>query len=424
MSLTPTRNRVGLLKNETTYGVDPTPVAANAMLFMNSQIVPMSDKLERPIDRPYYGNNPFVMVGKRVEFTAECDLLGAVSALGVAAPLGPLYQTCGLAESLITVALTTPTAPTAATSTTGGSLAAGTQSYRVAAFNANGSTLASTAVTQATTGSTSTVTLTLGAAVPGAAGYSIFGRVGGSELWMADVPANATTWTDNGSITPAGALPTVNTTVGAAYTPISSSFTSSTLYFYEGGILFKMTGVRGYFDWDFAIKNYAKAKVKLTGILTIPTDQSFPAGIDWTPFQNPQALQTLSWQVSVNGISVNALSLSVTCGAQVVIHEGSNTREVYYSDRKPTGVLKVMKDLTLAAWNPWQMADDMGQGKIGPAIIRNTVSGIAGKNVNNRLRAQLEYPKPVDDGGIVAYEIPFVLIPSSAGNDEFSFGYN
>lgn len=102
------------------------------------------------------------------------------------------------------------------TATTGGTLAAGTYSYRVVAVNANGKTLPSTATTIATAGSTSTVTVNWTApAVPTGVspitGYEIYGRVAGSELKLASVGL-VLTWTDTGALTPAGALPTSNTT--------------------------------------------------------------------------------------------------------------------------------------------------------------------------------------------------------------------
>lgn len=120
-------------------------------------------------------------------------------------------ETLASAEtSLATALLATPVNAAFSTATTGGTLAAGTYSYRVAAKNSFGRTLASTATTQATTGATSTVTVNWGA-VTGATGYDVFGRVGGSELLIASVGA-VTTYTDDGSVTPAGALPASNTT--------------------------------------------------------------------------------------------------------------------------------------------------------------------------------------------------------------------
>lgn len=119
--------------------------------------------------------------------------------------------------TILYASLATPVNAAFSTATTGGTLAAGTYSYRVSAlYGSGGETLASTATTQATTGATSTVTVNWGA-VAGATGYKVYGRVGGSELLLATVGA-VTTWTDTGANTPAGALPAANTTGAVAAT--------------------------------------------------------------------------------------------------------------------------------------------------------------------------------------------------------------
>ncbi|MEY2160409.1 MULTISPECIES: hypothetical protein [unclassified Rhodanobacter] len=112
--------------------------------------------------------------------------------------------------------LPTPTLAAFTTATAGGTLAAGTYSYRVAAKNANGTTLASAAATIATTGTTSTVTVNWNAVVAptGASpvtGYDIYGRTAGGELLLASVGL-VTTYTDTGAAATSGALPTANTT--------------------------------------------------------------------------------------------------------------------------------------------------------------------------------------------------------------------
>lgn len=176
---------------------------------------------------------------------------------------------------VIAAALAAPVLNAPTTATTGGTLAAGTYYYKITATNAVGETIGSNEVSQVTTGTTSTVDLTWGAvtgatgykiyratttggqstspalvasvgavtsytdtgtavsagavpatnttatstntvtvnwgAVTGATGYKVYGRVGGSELLIATVGA-VTTYTDTGSVTPAGALPTANTT--------------------------------------------------------------------------------------------------------------------------------------------------------------------------------------------------------------------
>lgn len=107
-----------------------------------------------------------------------------------------------------------PGAPSMSTSTTGGTLAAATYSYRVSAVIKGIETQASTAATQVTTGSTSTVTVDFTAtAVANATSHKVYGRTGGSELLMATVTMPTTTFIDTGSVTPSGALPAASTNV-------------------------------------------------------------------------------------------------------------------------------------------------------------------------------------------------------------------
>jgi len=93
-----------------------------------------------------------------------------------------------------------------------------TRGYRVSAINGNGETLASATVTTSTSNATLTTTnynLITWSAVAGATGYKIYGRTSGSELYMATVDVPTLYYADTGTVvTPAGALPTTNTTGG------------------------------------------------------------------------------------------------------------------------------------------------------------------------------------------------------------------
>ena len=120
-----------------------------------------------------------------------------------------------------------------------GTLTTGTYYYRVSATNWRGETLACTEVSHAITGPAG-VKLDWDA-IAGASSYKIYGRSTGAELLMATVVTPTITFTDDGSITPSGALPAADSTrmiaathyydvelqwsAGATiYTPISSTF--------------------------------------------------------------------------------------------------------------------------------------------------------------------------------------------------------
>jgi hypothetical protein len=301
-------DRVGLLAIETTYGVAATIAAANALLLMNSSVEPAADKLERAVDRPYFGGDPFVLVGKRITFRAEIDLIGA-AAPGTAAPLSALLRICSHSETL--------------------------------------------------TPSTS-----------------------------------------------------------AVYAPISTGVASGTFDFYWAGIRFRMLGVRGSIDMTFNIREYAKASVQLTGLLVIPQDGEAPSGINWSAFQTPPAIETETWNCQVGGTAVHARQLSLNANATIPLIETSESRQVMVTDRKPAGSLQVVKNDLLSVWNPWALAEAQSV-----VTITNTITRAAGLNVAVPIRAQLEYPRPIDIEGVAGFEIPFTAVPSGAGGDEYSITY-
>ena len=98
-----------------------------------------------------------------------------------------------------------------------GGLNAGTYYYRVSAINNNGETLALAEFNSGACGAgagLNKVTVTWDA-VSGATGYKVYGRANGAELYMATVSAPNLIYSDTNAIaTPAGALPSANTTGG------------------------------------------------------------------------------------------------------------------------------------------------------------------------------------------------------------------
>lgn len=124
-----------------------------------------------------------------------------------------------------TAALANPGPPTLATATTGGTLAAATHSYRIVRTNALGFTLPSTAVTQVTTGTTSTVTVTFPATVAGQTGWKVYANRGsGVEKLVATVGLVAT-WLDTGAVSAYGRLPDDNGTASCGLRVYGYNFT-------------------------------------------------------------------------------------------------------------------------------------------------------------------------------------------------------
>lgn len=116
--------------------------------------------------------------------------------------------------------LVNPTATTTATATTGGTIPASTTYYYVVtATNANGETMASNEVSQATGSGTATNTITVNwNKVPNAYGYKVYrGTATGAENTLIGTITNGNTLTfvDTGAAGSAASLPVSNTATGA-----------------------------------------------------------------------------------------------------------------------------------------------------------------------------------------------------------------
>lgn len=112
MGLRSSTDRAAFINMEVTYGTAPTMAAANAFLLMDSEITPAADKLERNVDQPFYGGNPFVLVGKKITLTGTIDVLGAAAGGSTTpAPLGKVYRACGHSEATQAAVVGPPAVP-------------------------------------------------------------------------------------------------------------------------------------------------------------------------------------------------------------------------------------------------------------------------------------------------------------------------
>ena len=96
-----TRKRLILLESEGTYGTDPTPTGADAVLVRDLNITPLqSDTVSRDLVRPYLGASEQLLANTRVEVTFSVELAGSGTA-GTAPRYGKALLACGLNETIV-----------------------------------------------------------------------------------------------------------------------------------------------------------------------------------------------------------------------------------------------------------------------------------------------------------------------------------
>ncbi len=163
---------------------------------------------------------------------------------------------------------TPPSSLTLSTATTGGTLAASTAySYEVTCVTASGLETNVSSSASVTTGSgTATNTVTIGwGANPLAASYNIYGRTSSSYLKIANT--TSTSYTDTGSITPAGSPPSANQT----FIGIINSFVSSKQVTVNtsGGTPGTFTSAAAIIGGPYASVGYVAQQVPVVGLTLV-----------------------------------------------------------------------------------------------------------------------------------------------------------
>lgn len=372
-----TRRNVILAKTESSYSVDPTPTGtANAMLVKNLSVQPFqADLVQRDVIRDFLGNSDTLVAAKWATASFEIEFAGSGSA-GLAPGYDPLLKACGFSPA-----------------TTSISISSLSQSAGLA-----------TAVTATAHGLTSGDVVTISGASQ--SGYNKSATV---------TVVDATTFTYavvGGTVSPATGAPILNT--ATVYSPISTSIGSVTLYFYNDGVLHKLTGCRGTFEIDLAAKQIPAFKFTFTGLYNAPADTSLPT-TDYSAFQIPKVANTSNTPAfSLFGFSGALLSMNLNLANDVKYRTLIGEEEVKIVDRKPSGSMVVEAPLT-ATKDFFTIASSGITGAF--SLTHGTVGG--GKVLLAAPRVSIGNPQYQDSDGVQMLSIPFTPSPST-GNDELT----
>ena len=216
-----------------------------------------------------------------------------------------------------------------------------------------------------------------------------------------------------------GLSETVASGTSVTYAPVSSSFSSVTIHYNIDGVRHKVTGCRGSFTISAEVGSIPTIDFTFTGIYNAPTDTALPTvtyGNQATPLifknGNTSGFQLLSYAGALQ-------SLSMDLGVSTVYRElVGGTKEVIVTDRASNG------SITIEA--PTIAQKDYFTAALTDSSLGN-LQFLHGTTAGNKV--QLTSTK-VDIGdvnygemdGVAMLEIPYTLVPSSAG-DEFSLIY-
>jgi hypothetical protein len=216
-----------------------------------------------------------------------------------------------------------------------------------------------------------------------------------------------------------GLSETVVATTSVTYAPVSSSFSSCTIYMHNDGIKHVVTGARGTFEMNCQVGAIPTLKFTMTGVYNAPTDTALPSAT-YTNQATPLIFKngnTSSFSIySYSGI---LQSFDFQMANSVLYRElVGGTKQVLITDRKPSGTAMIEAP-TIATKDFFS---------IGTGTTTGAVSFLHGTTAGNKVtftanQADLSQPAYSDLNGIQMLSLPLVFTPTTAGNDEMSLAF-
>ena len=212
---------------------------------------------------------------------------------------------------------------------------------------------------------------------------------------------------------------TIVTSTSVTYAPVSSSFSSATIYFNVDGVLHKLTGCRGSFTMSCAVGAIPTLAFNLTGVYNAPTDTAQPSvtySAQATPLifreGNTSSFSFFSYSGILQSVDFNLAN-------DLVYRElVGGTKETLITDRKPAGTVMIEAP-TIATKDFFSTALGSSTGNL--TFLHGTTAG----NRVTFTASQVDVLNPTyqDQDSIMMLSVPYVAIPTTAGNNEFSLAF-
>jgi len=213
-----------------------------------------------------------------------------------------------------------------------------------------------------------------------------------------------------------GLSETIVASTSVTYAPVSSSFSSATIYFNNDGIRHILTGCRGTFTMNAEVGQIPTLDFTMVGIYNAPTDTALPT----TTYSN-QASPLVFREGNTSAFQFFSYagclqSVSFDIGNETVYRELVGcTKEVMITNRAASGTV-MLEAPTLAAKDFFGIAQTETTGNL--TFLHGTTAG----NRVTFTAGQCDITNPTygDQDGVQMLSVPYVATPTTAGNDEIS----
>ena len=210
------------------------------------------------------------------------------------------------------------------------------------------------------------------------------------------------------------------TTVAATsvtYAPVSSSFDSATIYCFYDGTQHKITGARGSVTFNMTAGQFATASFNFIGIYNAPDNTALSGS--FTVANQAAAIEVNFTNVTTatfHGVtSVRLESIDLALNNELLYKETASSKEVLITNRAAGGTA-VIEAPAVGTTDYFAKAVAVTTGS-SSFVLGATAGNIVTVNAAQTDITGVSYG---DTNGVISLSMPYLALPTTAGNNEMS----
>ena len=204
------------------------------------------------------------------------------------------------------------------------------------------------------------------------------------------------------------------------YAPVSSSFDSATIYCFYDGTRHKITGARGSVSFNFTAGQFAVASFNFIGIYNAPDGTALSG--TFTVANQAAALEVndtnLTTATFFGETSQRIESFDLALNNELIYKETASSKEVLITNRAPGGTAVIEAP---AVGTTDFFADAVGVATASSSLVLGASAG----NIVTLTAAQTDVTGVSygDTNGVISLSMPYLALPTTAGNNELSLAF-
>lgn len=217
-----------------------------------------------------------------------------------------------------------------------------------------------------------------------------------------------------------GLSETIVSSTSVTYAPVSTSFDSATLYCFYDGTRHKITGGRGTVSFNMTAGQFGVASFQFIGIYNAPDDTVLSGS--FTVSNQAAALEVNDTNVTTatfHGVTSSRIeSFDLALNNELLYKETASNKEVLITNRAPGGTA-VIEAPAVGTTDFFAKAVAVATGATS-LVLGGTSGNIVTLSAGQTDITGCSY---ADTNGVIALSMPYLALPTTAGNNEMSLAF-